>query len=116
MSAPYAYFKKQFVPLAEAKIGVMTHAFNYGTGCFEGIRGNWNERDEHIYLFRLSDHFARLARSCRILKIDEQDTLKRLGGRRERRRNTARESSACACTTWTMTSSCMSPPSGPTWT
>ena len=70
MSAPYAYFKKQFVPLAEAKIGVMTHAFNYGTGCFEGIRGNWNERDEHIYLFRLSDHFARLARSCRILKID----------------------------------------------
>ena len=70
MPTPYAYFKKQFVPLAEAKIGVMTHAFNYGTGCFEGIRGNWNEEDERVYLFRLRDHFQRLGRSCRILKID----------------------------------------------
>jgi len=69
MPTPYAYLKKQFVPLAEAKIGVMTHAFNYGTGCFEGIRGNWNEQDERVYLFRLRDHFLRLARSCRILKI-----------------------------------------------
>ncbi len=70
MPTPYAYFQKQFVPLSEAKIGVMTHAFNYGTGCFEGIRGNWNERDERVYLFRLRDHFLRLGRSCRILKID----------------------------------------------
>ena len=31
MPTPYAYFQKQIVPLAEAKIGVMTHAFNYGT-------------------------------------------------------------------------------------
>jgi branched-chain amino acid aminotransferase len=69
MPTPYAYFQKQFVPLAEAKIGVMTHAFNYGTGCFEGIRGNWNEQDERVYLFRVRDHFLRLARSCRILKI-----------------------------------------------
>ena len=42
MSTPYAYFKKQIVPLADAKMGIMTHAFNYGTGVFEGIRGNWN--------------------------------------------------------------------------
>jgi branched-chain amino acid aminotransferase len=69
MPTPYAYFQKQFVPLAEAKIGVMTHAFNYGTGCFEGIRGNWNEQQEKVYLFRLRDHFLRLGRSCRILKI-----------------------------------------------
>ena len=58
---PTPTFKKQFVPLAEAKIGVMTHAFNYGTGCFEGIRGNWNEQQERVYLFRLRDHFLRLA-------------------------------------------------------
>jgi len=70
MPTPYAYFQKQFVPLAEAKISIMTHAFNYGTGCFEGIRGNWNEEQEKVYLFRLWDHFRRLRKNCRILKIE----------------------------------------------
>ena len=67
---PYAYFKKQIVPLAEAKIGIMTHALNYGTAVFEGIRGNWNEEEEQIYLFRMPEHYARLRRSCRILCLD----------------------------------------------
>jgi branched-chain amino acid aminotransferase len=70
MATPHAYFQKHFVPLAEAKIGVMTHAFNYGTAVFEGIRGNWNEKQGQIYIFRLSDHYRRLHRSCRILKIE----------------------------------------------
>ncbi len=70
MPDQYAYLKKQFVPLSEAKIGIMTHAFNYGTACFEGVRGNWNEREEQIYLFRPEDHFKRLLKSCRILKLD----------------------------------------------
>ena len=29
-----AFFEKKFVPLSEAKVGVMTHALNYGTACF----------------------------------------------------------------------------------
>ena len=66
----YAFFKGRFVPLAEAKVSVMTHAFNYGTGCFEGIRGNWNAEEEELYLFRLKEHYQRLLRSCRILKIN----------------------------------------------
>jgi branched-chain amino acid aminotransferase len=70
MPTPYAYFQKRFVPLAEAKIGIMTHAFLYGTATFEGIRGNWNEDVGQIYLFRAQDHFRRLHKSCRILKID----------------------------------------------
>ena len=70
MATPYAYFQKQFVPLAEAKIGVITHAFNYGTAVFEGIRGNWNAEEGQLYLFRMREHFERFARSCRILKID----------------------------------------------
>ncbi|HEX2172419.1 MAG TPA: branched-chain amino acid transaminase [Dehalococcoidia bacterium] len=65
----YAYFEGQIVPLEEAKIGVMTHAFNYGTACFEGIRGNWNADHEQIYLFRPREHFARLQQSCKILRI-----------------------------------------------
>ena len=63
----YAYFKGDFVPLADAKIGIMTHAFNYGTGCFEGIRGYWNGADSELYVFKLKEHYTRLATSARIL-------------------------------------------------
>lgn len=69
MPTPYAFFQKRFVPLAEAKVSVMTHALHYGTAVFEGIRGNWNEQDGRIYLFRMREHYQRLRRSCRILKI-----------------------------------------------
>jgi branched-chain amino acid aminotransferase len=70
MATPHAYFQKRFVPLQEAKIGIMTHAFLYGTATFEGIRGNWSDDQGQIYLFRLRDHFHRLHKSCRILRID----------------------------------------------
>jgi len=70
MATPYAYFKKEFVPLAEAKIGIMTHAFNYGTGVFEGIRGNWNEDEDQVYIFRVKEHYDRLRKSCKIMRIE----------------------------------------------
>lgn len=70
MGEPYAYIRKQIVPLADAKIGVMTHAFNYGTACFEGIRGNWNADHEQLYLFRARDHFKRLRDSAKILLME----------------------------------------------
>ena len=66
----YAYFNKQFVPLDQAKIGIMTNALHYGTAVFEGIRGNWNSDQKQIYLFRLREHFERLQNGCRVLKID----------------------------------------------
>jgi branched-chain amino acid aminotransferase len=58
------------MPLSQAKIGVMTHAFNYGTGCFEGIRAYWNGEAEELYILKLAEHYERLHRSCRILMID----------------------------------------------
>ena len=70
MATPYAYFKREIVPLSDAKIGVMTHAFNYGTAVFEGVRGNWNEEEGQIYIFRMKEHYDRLRRSCRIMRID----------------------------------------------
>jgi len=66
----YAFFHNQFVPLSEAKIGVMTHALHYGTALFEGIRGNWNSEHKQIYIFRLREHYERLFNGCRLLKID----------------------------------------------
>jgi len=74
----YAYLHKQFVPLSEAKIGVMTHALHYGSGIFEGIRGNWNSKQKQIYLFRLREHYERLYNGCRILKINLPYTIDEL--------------------------------------
>jgi len=65
----YAYFNKKFVPLEDAKIGIMTHALHYGTAVFEGIRGNWNAEEGQMYLFRPKEHYDRLHQSCKILKI-----------------------------------------------
>jgi branched-chain amino acid aminotransferase len=66
----YAFFQGRFVPIEDAKISIMTHALNYGTGCFEGIRAYWNDEDNQLYVFRLLEHFERMHRSCRILRID----------------------------------------------
>ncbi|MEJ2211667.1 MAG: branched-chain amino acid transaminase [Anaerolineae bacterium] len=66
----YAFFEGEFVAIEEARVSVMTHAFNYGTGCFEGIRAYWNAESEQLYAFRLKEHFERMHRSCRILRIE----------------------------------------------
>ena len=65
-----AYFNGRILPTAEAKISIRTHAFLYGTACFEGIRGNWNEEEGVSYLFRVREHYERLRLSCRILRIE----------------------------------------------
>ncbi len=65
-----AFFEGKFVPLADAKVNVMTHAFNYGTGVFEGIRGYYNRDEGEIFLFRLREHMNRLVHNCRLLKIE----------------------------------------------
>jgi branched-chain amino acid aminotransferase len=75
----YAFFQGQIVPIQNAKVSIMTHAFNYGTGCFEGIRGYWNEQEEQLYVFRLKEHYERMHRSARILHIRLSYTPDELG-------------------------------------
>ena len=60
----YAFFKGKIVPFSDAKIGIATHAFNYGTGVFEGIRAYWNEKEQQLYLLKLREHYERLQRSA----------------------------------------------------
>lgn len=66
---PHAFLNGQVLALEDAQVSVATHALHYGTGCFEGIRGNWNAEEETIYLFRLRDHYERLLRSAKVLNI-----------------------------------------------
>lgn len=67
---PYAFFRRRFMPLSEAKIGVLTHALHYGTACMEGIRGSWDKKEKRFCLFRMRDHYKRLLDGCHILKIN----------------------------------------------
>ena len=74
----YAFFKGAIVPIDQAKISIMTHAFNYGTGCFEGIRGYWNEDDRQLYVFRLLEHYQRLLQSAKILMMSPRYSAEQL--------------------------------------
>ena len=74
----YAFFAGEFTPIQEAQVSIMTHAFNYGTGCFEGIRAYWNEQEGQLYAFRLREHFERMLRSARILRMQLPYTAEEL--------------------------------------
>ena len=65
----YAFLNGEFLPLSEAKVGVMTHALHYGTSIFEGIRGNWNPEQEKMYVFRPEEHYKRFLQGCSIFKM-----------------------------------------------
>ena len=76
----WAFLDGELVPIRDARISVMTHAFNYGTGVFEGIRAYWNAQDEQLYGLHLKEHYARLHRSCRIMRIALPHTIDELVG------------------------------------
>ncbi len=69
-----AYFNEKFVPISEANINIMTHAFQYGTGIFEGIRGYWNNEEKQMYIFRMKEHYVRLTNNCKILMLELEKT------------------------------------------
>ena len=64
------YHDGDFRPYPEAKLGLLTHAFHYGTGCFEGIRAFWNAERDQLYVFEPTAHFRRLAASANVLLMD----------------------------------------------
>lgn len=70
----YAFFNDKIVPIEEAKVSVMTHALNYGTGVFAGLRGYWNEDEEQLFVFRPLDHFKRFTQSAGLMRIELKHT------------------------------------------
>ena len=74
----HAFFKGAVVPMDEAKVSVTTHALHYGTAVFEGIRGNWNEEQGKVFIFRMREHYERLIRGCKILLLDIPYTAEQL--------------------------------------
>ena len=67
---PYAYFQGAIVPQEEAKVSIATHALQYGTGAFGGIRGYQDASGETMNIFRLPEHTRRLMNSARLLRCE----------------------------------------------
>ena len=67
---PLAFFRGDYVPLSQAQVSVATHALHYGTGVFEGIRGNWNQEQGVVNIFRLREHYERMLLGCRLLLME----------------------------------------------
>jgi branched-chain amino acid aminotransferase len=66
----WAFFRGELVPLRDARVSVMTHAFNYGTAVFEGVRAYWNAEQSQLYGLDLVPHYERLKASARFLLMD----------------------------------------------
>jgi branched-chain amino acid aminotransferase len=63
------YFDGRYMPLRDARVGILTHALHYGTGVFEGIRAHWNKAEEELFVLRPREHFERWKLNCGILRI-----------------------------------------------
>ena len=74
------YFEGAFVPMRDAKVSIMTHAFMYGTATFEGIRAYWNEDQGRLYGLKIREHVERIRQSCRILLMDDIPSVDELTG------------------------------------
>ncbi|MDE2483203.1 MAG: branched-chain amino acid transaminase [bacterium] len=70
LSATTVFSGGEFRRYDEAKVGLLTHGLQYGTGCFEGIRGYWNAEDRELYLVLLREHYDRLKISAKILLME----------------------------------------------
>ncbi len=62
----------KFIDWNDARVHVMTHAINYGSSVFEGIRCYNGVNGSAV--FRLSEHMQRLANSAKIYRMDVETT------------------------------------------
>jgi branched-chain amino acid aminotransferase len=78
LSSITVYAEGGFRRYEDAKVGLLTHGLQYGTGCFEGIRGYWVQEERELLLVLLRDHFERFATSAKILTISLSKSIDEL--------------------------------------
>ncbi len=70
MATPkFVFFNGRIVPYEDAKVGVLTHALNYGTAVFGGVRAYWNKDEHQLFVFRPYDHYKRFLESMKIMRM-----------------------------------------------
>ncbi len=72
------WFENRYVPLREAQVNILTHALNYGSGVFEGIRGYWNDAEQDLFLMRAPEHYARMRANAGIIRIAIPKTIEEM--------------------------------------
>ena len=73
----FIWLDGKLVKWADAKVHVLSHALNYGTGVFEGIRVYDTPKGKGI--FRLKDHVKRLMDGCQVMGFDLEIDGKKFG-------------------------------------
>ena len=48
LSSITVYSGGDFARYEDAKVGLLTHGLQYGTGCFEGIPGYWVPEEQEL--------------------------------------------------------------------
>ena len=76
--AEWCYHDGEMVKMGDVRLSPATHALNYGTGVFEGIRAYWNESQGTLQVLKLREHYERFEKSCRMLRIDLPNTVDEL--------------------------------------
>lgn len=70
------WYNGKMVPYSDAKVPILTHSLQYGTGIFEGIRAYETKNGPAI--FRLEEHMKRMLRTARIYSYDLGFSLREL--------------------------------------
>jgi branched-chain amino acid aminotransferase len=76
--ADWCYHGGELVKLGDVRLSPATHALNYGTGVFEGIRAYWNEGKGTLQVLKLREHYERFEKSCRLLHIELEPSVDEL--------------------------------------
>ncbi len=74
------YFEGQYVPLRDARVNIMTHAFMYGTAVFEGIRAYWNADEGRLYGLKVREHVERIRANAGMLLMRDLPSVDELVG------------------------------------
>ena len=78
LSSITVYADRRFQKYDDAKVGLLTHGLQYGTGCFEGIRGYWVPEERELFLVLVRDHYERLVTSAKILTMELPNSVDEL--------------------------------------
>jgi branched-chain amino acid aminotransferase len=69
----WAYFEGALVPFEQATVSIATHALNYGTAVFEGIRA-YRTDDGAVAILKAREHYERMLRNGRLLGAEPRET------------------------------------------
>ncbi|MGI8651020.1 MAG: branched-chain amino acid transaminase [Rubrobacter sp.] len=76
--AEWGYHDREFVKVGNIRLSPATHALNYGTGVFEGIRAYYNEEKGTMQVLKMREHYERFVTSCKMVHMNLDHTVDEL--------------------------------------